>query len=504
MFKSANLFHYIYYIVLILLAVPDCISLLYEGLFNYAIYLFSFYCVLVLILCFIGRLFSSVIRLTYYGILLGFSFLCFLIDIFCILKMQMRFNESFAGIIVGTNLSEAIKFIQSYLDWTVISLIFSCILFCLTIYYLLRLVPDFLKKSVSYLFAFICVVGVTTIVRMPSIINDSVIGKMRMLYDLPSPPDLRNYYTSPKIKKNNLQPENIVIIIGESFSKSHSSLYGYHMQTNPLLETYATDSSLVVYTNVTSDVTTTVESFQRIMSTYSGTGTWYEYTTLPELISLCGYKSTWISNQSKTGLADNVVSRYAELCDDVYFVGDRFGAGMRKSLDEEVLQPLSSRVKSNDGKNVYFIHLMGSHESFNKRYPSDFSYFVEDMYSNLPTSQRKIVSEYDNSIRYNDKVVSDIFSLFSEKENIVFYFSDHALDVFESTDSYCGHSIIGDSASVYYGKQIPYMVYTSEKFRNNFPNLYTMIKNSSMNNISTNNFVYTLLKVMGCSLSIEK
>lgn len=384
-----------------------------------------------------------------------------------------------------------------------IGIILSCVILCSSFSFILRLIPVFFKKWVKYMLSSICVIGVITIFRMPSIVNDSIIGKIAMLYDIPSPPDLRKYYTSPKIEKNNQQPENIVIVIGESFSKSHSSLYGYHFQTNPLLEEYVKDSSLIVYSNVTSDVTTTIESFQRIMSTFSGSGTWYECTTIPELITLCGYKSTWISNQSKAGLADNVVSHYAELCDDVFFVGNRFSAGMRKSFDEEVLEPLSYRVRSNEGKNVYIVHLMGSHEAFNKRYPSDFSRFEETMYSEFPENQRKTLSEYDCSIRYNDKVVSDIFSLFSGKEAIAFYFSDHALDVFESSDNYCGHSILGNNASVYYGKQIPYMVYMSEQFKRNYSNLYVKIRDASMDNMSTSDFVYTLLEVMGCTLSVE-
>ena len=39
-----------------------------------------------------------------------------------------------------------------------------------------------------------------------------------------------------KVEKTDQKAPLIVLVIGESFNKYHSSLYGYDLKTNPLLE----------------------------------------------------------------------------------------------------------------------------------------------------------------------------------------------------------------------------------------------------------------------------
>ena len=42
---------------------------------------------------------------------------------------------------------------------------------------------------------------------------------------------------------------------------------------------------------------------------------WYKCITLPKTMQTAGYQTFWISNQSKIGLFDTGVGRYADLCD---------------------------------------------------------------------------------------------------------------------------------------------------------------------------------------------
>jgi heptose-I-phosphate ethanolaminephosphotransferase len=68
------------------------------------------------------------------------------------------------------------------------------------------------------------------------------------------------------VKEKNEYNENrtIVIIIGESLSKYHMSLYGYKRDTNPLLKEL---DSLLIFRNVISSATQTRESIIRILTT---------------------------------------------------------------------------------------------------------------------------------------------------------------------------------------------------------------------------------------------
>ena len=62
-----------------------------------------------------------------------------------------------------------------------------------------------------------------------------------------------------------------------------------------------------------------------------------------------------------------------------------------------------------------FIHLIGSHVRYDRRYPDDFG-FVD----NTDT-----VAEYDTSIRYTDFVLSELYKRFRGDSLLFIYISDH-------------------------------------------------------------------------------
>ena len=98
----------------------------------------------------------------------------------------------------------------------------------------------------------------------------------------------------------------------------------------------------MVFDQVISPETHTIASFKSIMSTFN-TGfdmysEWYECTTLIEALQALGYQVNWISNQSKVGMHENIVGRFADLCDYQAFCGDKYSGSLRgKVLDEELL-----------------------------------------------------------------------------------------------------------------------------------------------------------------------
>jgi heptose-I-phosphate ethanolaminephosphotransferase len=57
------------------------------------------------------------------------------------------------------------------------------------------------------------------------------------------------------------------------------------------------------------------------------------------------------------------------------------------------------------------------------------------------------MAEYDNSVLYNDYVVSEIIKCFADKDAVVLYFSDHAIDLFETDEKYCGHALSNNASS---------------------------------------------------------
>ena len=191
------------------------------------------------------------------------------------------------------------------------------------------------------------------------------------------------------------------------------------------MELLRDDSLLYVYSNVTSPAINTPSAFKCILNTYrpeyKDSPKWYECTNVFEVLHLLGYKSFWLSNQSKHGLYDNLVGRFSELCDTAVFAGNKF-AGMARgdSYDGELVPMAEELLSSADSLRFMIVHLMGSHEAFQHRYPPTYVKYVADDYLQYPQEQRLTRARYDNSILYNDYVVTEIMKLFSDKEGIVF------------------------------------------------------------------------------------
>lgn len=420
------------------------------------------------------------------------------IDLICHLKLKTGFTYDMVGIILATNKQEVGEFINTFFSFDILLWLTACACIILTI----RKIADHFSLvgyRLRYIFLLIVIAGYSvTCTKKSSNWGRIFFLKPLLFMSYELPPSLEQYYSDLDIEIDSTKtPDNICIIIGESFSKGHSSLYGYEKETNPQLQALERDSSLIVYKHITSPGTHTIESLQMFMSTLGLDNTqqkkWYEYTTLIELLSKSGYKTHWISNQSQKGIYDNVASRYAELCDTSMFVNSFSGTNV-KTYDEMIL-PILSTLK-NESRSAYFIHLMGSHYEFDKRYPSSHNIFEQDDYMDYPQHQRYNLATYDNSIRYNDSIINEIIKHFRHGESIVYYFSDHGLDIYNSSADYIGHAT-GNPISVEAGIQIPFFVWMSKEYINNHRTEYERIRLRSDSTFNMKIFSRILMEDVG-------
>lgn len=396
------------------------------------------------------------------------GFINLVVDLAIHMTCKVGFTNDMVAIIMGTNISESREFINTYFSLEIVLIIIGAVLLLYILSKINNIISNCGRLLTIPLFCLVLLVSVVVFVRKSENWDGVFINKIITMLSYKTPPDLRTFYTNPKVITCDEEvPDNLVLIIGESFSRIHSSLYGYDKETNPRLGQMVDDSLLVVYDNVTSPSTSTIKTFQSVMSTYKpeygNTVNWYECTTLMEILSLAGYRTVWISNQSPTGVHDNVVTKYAELCDTTIWVGSKYKGIRKTDFDEQIINALIEDGNEiiGSGKSVIIIHLMGSHYIFNERYPSTFGRFKSEDYPNAISSQSSILSEYDNSILYNDYVVSEIFQIFESRKAVGFYFSDHGLDIFNSSEDYFGHAIVSNPKSIDAAVQIPFVMYLS-------------------------------------------
>lgn len=201
-----------------------------------------------------------------------------------------------------------------------------------------------------------------------------------------------------------------------------------------------------------------------------------------------GYYTYWISNQSEKGMFDNIPGGHARLCDESLFLGKEGG----EKYDGELIDlPISSSAK-----NCIIYHLMGQHENFQQRYPDEFDIFKADDYNSFPENQKTILATYDNATLYNDYVVYSIMHKYQDKDAVVFYFSDHGLDVFDTNPNYFGHAQATD-ASRSHAKEIPFMIYVSPVMQRLYPSRVVMVKDSIGKSFCVDRFIYALMDMIG-------
>ena len=480
----------------------DSYSLARSGFFPLVVVTSGFlFCYLLVLPCLYLPFF---VRGIYKAFLLIIGIIYFAINFGMIYLYQKTVNvisKDVLAAIFATNSNEVLEYFSTYITIDLVVFMLFAIALLLIIFYALnrvslkmRFVPRFL------LFVFILFSFVVSVCKYKQILDFNVLWSLTY-----SVPDLNKYKQNPVVSVERELPDNIAIILGESFSKSHSSLYGYDKNTNPKLAAMAADSVLKIYSNASSYAKNTIPCVKSIMTSYTGecadSINWYEYLTLIEIMHNAGYTTHWISNQSKRGLYDNEVGRYAELCDVEQFVGDENAGMSRKNYDEELLPLLDTLLCGNIDKRFFVIQMMGSHSAFKERYPTAFSKFSADDYAGtypqLSTSNRQLLAEYDNSILYNDSVVYEIIQRFSNREAVVLYFSDHGIDAFQSSNEYIGHAVAGNKNSDFYGRQIPFMVYTTEKFKEKYPHIEEKMWQAVDVPYRTDSIMYTIMDVAG-------
>lgn len=290
--------------------------------------------------------------------------------------------------------------------------------------------------------------------------------------------------------------ETYVVVIGESQSKEHMSLYGYHRNTTPVLDSLFAADELVRINNAYSCHTHTILVLQEALTKANQYNN-LRFTHVPTLMNVLNaadFETIWLSNQVKLSNWDNVVSAIALGCDKQLFVNKNIGESVDGSpCDERVLPELKKILSKKTKKNrVVFVHLMGNHGKYDQRYPADFE--------GLPPLGKaeygggkdpRIWQAYDNSIRYNDWIVGQIHKELiaspSQTKALV-YFADHGEDLEDGR----GHNA---GMFTYRMTQIPLFFWFSDSYKMEYPKTKEVLVNQSHKLFSNDMMFQTVLGV---------
>lgn len=150
-----------------------------------------------------------------------------MIDIVCHNTLHIGFTKDLVAIVMGTNPAESIEFVETFFTGSVF-VGYAIVLFLIVMIYVKKDTINSLGYKFAYSLLFILFIGTGAIcLKKSNNWEGGYLYKIITFMSYSASPDLNNYLQNPIVECVNDGPDNIVLIVGESFSKHHSSLYGY-------------------------------------------------------------------------------------------------------------------------------------------------------------------------------------------------------------------------------------------------------------------------------------
>ncbi len=293
-----------------------------------------------------------------------------------------------------------------------------------------------------------------------------------------------------------------LVIIGESLSKRHMSVYGYERPTTPKLADYDADE-LIWYQDAIPTYTHTMPSLSTILYDYKMPGDNPHPLALISLLKAAGFECIWLSAQHPGGVEDTVLSLQSRLADSAIFLFKEKRLNLEDHYDLNLLPKLETILmnkKPSKGQ-VIFVHTMGSHWLYEDRYPQEFDIFNEKLAkkNKISTLDKKNIlrlDNYDNTVAYTDNFLHKILNLAKKNPNVasVTFFSDHGEDV------YSGFAHEGGRSRAMF--EVPLFFWFSPAYKNARPELWQNLKKHANLKISLEDLFDTIAQVAGLPVGL--
>ena len=297
--------------------------------------------------------------------------------------------------------------------------------------------------------------------------------------------------------------EDIVVIIGESFNRHHSSLYGYGLNTNPRLSQL---KHLYVFDDVISPRNLTSSSFKLFLSLASTDSLkWYDTPLFPTIFKKAGYNVTFYSNQYVKELNQNPINVPAAFFYHPKIENFLFSHKNNAwyYYDEGLIDDYKQKRQEVEGnnQNLIMFHLIGQHCRPGNKFPIERAYFKVADYNRaeLSTEQLQEVADYDNATLYNDSIVNEIIDMYKDKDAIILYFSDHG----DEANDYRPHvgresnPISKGAPGLHCQFDIPFLIYLTDSCRLLHPELERKIAQSTHRPFMVDDLPHLLLDIAG-------
>lgn len=264
------------------------------------------------------------------------------------------------------------------------------------------------------------------------------------------------------------KPHTVVVVIGESANRDKLHVYNedYQYADTPWMEQNKLDEKFIFFSNAYACQSMTLQVLEQALTEKSA----YNDADLLEAMNFVdiarakGYKTYWITNLSG-GDAGSFFAMIASRTDYLLREPAKYDDNMLKFLAD--INPQEN--------NLVIFHGNGSHACYKDRYPQEKAVFDDG----------SVESEYADSIRYVDDFLKQIYDFGVENLNLQFmlYFSDHGENL------KTGH---GPSDKDFAKVRIPVMIYTSQEYMQNNPDMHNALYQHK-DNFFTNDMMYNTI-----------
>ena len=480
-------------------------------------------------ICGVTILFFALYALSFYSArlykILAFTLLAInvafaIAQIFLIFSLELTYSHGTLDALVQTTPKEAFEFAHAFLNFKLIAAFLALLIFVIAalrlrvsqrarmklcraikLAFLLSLLvfiahaafKSYVAKSSKMRASIIIALNKIPIYNFAFVTKDYFGADFKSVRELQA--GYQSIYASHSHKTAPNRISNVVFIIGESLQRNFMSLYGYYLPTTPNLQALEQSGNLIAFSDVvspgakTNDVLKYVLNFGNYESEKQRP--WSANLDIVNLARLANYETFWISNQERYGqwavasgasaqMTDHSdftnqipVYKYAYSLDEVMLPSIKnFKSGAKRSPLARKDESSAAEVNGTQKKDKFFIlHLMGSHPSYEFRYPKSFAKFSAADISREPLDegQKKELAHYLNTVAYNDFIVSEIYKIFASDNTLIVYFSDHAQSLYQ----YRGKLIHGGINR--FTLEIPLIFMASDKFKEQNADLWARI-----------------------------
>ena len=457
----------------------------------------------------------------FWYVVLAFSFV---LRKFLLYEFGMDISPAVFSLVAETNSTESKGFIETFvLSFIGLRYFVGLLVLLFSIWFVERLWRKILPKSHFYIKrVFICCVGgflgLMFVLNMMQInflqgrsgqntFSGLIFAYLKYSKDKTSShqfiADMKSYNTQSVIIKNK-DSLNIVFVVGESFIKSHAQVYGYPLPTMPNMQKEANAGNLFVFQDLISLFNKTTPSLQNAfcLNVLNGGAKWYQSCYWPLLMRKAGYGVYMWDNQKEGDkhYQGSFHEMYApSVCELCYTKTNT----QSSNWDEFIVKNFTKDNKKLSAKNFVYFHLQGQHNPFYNKYPKNRAKFSPEDYNRhepwITHDILQTISDYDNSVLYTDYVLNLIIDMFKHTNAIVVFVSDHGEEVYDYRNKQ-GRAALDErykSQFAHNQYDIPFLVWVSDKFKANNPNLCSRLSNSLNRPYSLDRIGHFFLDIAG-------